>query len=101
MTFGSSPEHRVLSTVLQWLVIVISDFHHQLVHFFLYQQLVLTVACSGETILYIQQSILSFYQSTKHESPPSHSPKHGKMPIRVAALAFNLCILYYRSPCTL
>jgi hypothetical protein len=29
------------------------------------------------------------------------SCKLGKMPIRVAALAFDLCILYYRSPCTL
>ena len=33
-----------------------------------------------------------------NSSPP---PKHGKMPIRVTALAFDLCVLYYRSPCTL
>jgi hypothetical protein len=25
-------------------------------------------------------------------------PKHGKMPIRVNALGFYLCVLYYRSP---
>jgi hypothetical protein len=26
---------------------------------------------------------------------PSPSPKHGKMPNRVTALAFDLCVLYY------
>jgi hypothetical protein len=30
---------------------------------------------------------------------PSLSPKHGKMTIRVTAVAFDLCVLYYRSPC--
>jgi hypothetical protein len=29
---------------------------------------------------------------------PYPSPKHGKMPIRVTALAFDLCVLYYRRP---
>jgi hypothetical protein len=38
------------------------------------QQLVLTVACSGEHLCwimkpYIQQAILNLYQSTKHEFP--------------------------------
>ncbi len=32
---------------------------------------------------------------------PSPSPKLGKMPIKVAALAFDLCVLYYHTPCTL
>jgi hypothetical protein len=32
---------------------------------------------------------------------PSLSPKHDKMPIRVTALAFDLCVLYFCSPCTL
>jgi hypothetical protein len=32
---------------------------------------------------------------------PSPSPKIGNMPIRVTALAFDLCVLYYRSPCIL
>ncbi len=32
---------------------------------------------------------------------PSPSLKIGKMPIRIAALAFYLCVLYYRSPCIL
>ncbi len=32
---------------------------------------------------------------------PSPSPNHGKMPIRVTALAYDLCILYYRNLCTL
>ncbi len=38
----------------------------------LFQQLVLTVACSWASLLktYIQQAILCLYQSTKHESPP-------------------------------
>jgi hypothetical protein len=37
---------------------------------------------------------------TKYASRPSPSTKLGKMPIRVAGLAFDLCVLYYRSPCT-
>ncbi len=32
---------------------------------------------------------------------PSPSPKLGKMPIRVDFLAFDLFVLYYRSPCTM
>jgi hypothetical protein len=41
------------------------------------------------------------YQSTKNEPPPLSFPKLGKMPIRVAALAFDHCFLCYRSLCTL
>ncbi len=37
---------------------------------------------------------------TKHD-PPLHSTKLVQMPVRVADLAFDLFVLYYRSPCTL
>jgi hypothetical protein len=50
---------------------------------------------------YIQQAISSFYQSTKHESPPLSFTKHDKMLIKLTALGFDLCVLYYRSPRTL
>jgi hypothetical protein len=32
--------------------------------------------------------------------PPSPSPKLDKMPVRLAALAFDLFVLYFPSPCT-
>ncbi len=61
----------------------------------------LQLSISAETP-YIQQAILSFYQSKKNMNPcPYPSPKHGKMPIMVTALVFYLCALYYRSLCTL
>jgi len=68
------------------------------------QMLVLTVACSWASLLkqYIQQAILSFYQ-TKITWIPAlilHL-KHVKMLIRVTALAFDPCVLCYRSPYTL
>ena len=63
-----------------------------------------SVACSWASLLkqYIQQAILSFYQ-TKITWIPAlilHL-KHVKMLIRVTALAFDPCVLCYRSPYTL
>ncbi len=39
-------------------------------------------------------------ESTKN-APNPLSPKLGKVPVRVVALAFDLCVLFYRSPCIL
>ncbi len=67
------------------------------------QQLVLTIASSWASLLkpYVQKAIFSFYQVQNMNPCPSHSPKHRKRPIIVTALAFDLCVLYYRIPCTL
>ncbi len=55
----------------------------------------LTVACSWASLLkpYIQQAMLSYYRVQNMNPRPSPSPKHGKMPIRVTALVFDLCVL--------
>ncbi len=59
----------------------------------------MTVSCSWASLLklWVQQALLSFHHSTKHAFPLYSTAKLAKMPIRVIALAFSLCILYYRS----
>ncbi len=60
---------RVLARVLPWLA---NGDHVMYSTNALRQQLLLTAACSWASLLkpYIQQAIISFYQSTKHESQP-------------------------------
>ncbi len=39
--------------------------------------------------------------TASHFKLPSSSAKNDKMPIRISALAFDLCVLYYRGPYSL
>jgi hypothetical protein len=61
----------------------------------------LQLSISAETIHTVQQAILSLIRVQIMNPHPYLSPKHGKLPIRVTALAFDLYVPYYRSPCTL
>jgi hypothetical protein len=57
----------------------------------------LQLSISAEIIHTASYFKLPSGHKTRIPAPPS--PKHGKMPIRVTALAFDLCVLYYCSPC--
>jgi hypothetical protein len=57
-------------------------------------------ACDSTLQLSISAETKPFYASIRVQninSRHSPSPEHGKLPIRVAALAFDFCALYYRS----
>jgi hypothetical protein len=58
----------------------------------------LQLCISAETIHTASYASIRVQNMNLH---PSLSPKHDKMPIRVNALSFDLCVLYYRSACTL
>jgi hypothetical protein len=49
-------------------------------------------------MLYASSSIVSFHHSTEDDPRLSLSPKLSKMPIRVADLAFDLCVLVLSQP---
>ncbi len=63
----------------------------------------LTVACSWAFFLkpWVWQALLSFHHSAKHAPRTFPQANLGKMTIRAVLYHLGLCVLYYRSQCTL